>query len=184
MKTARSPDTFPSRDGSTSRSANALIAVWAWLWPVVSTGILVIIAVAPATGPQTAFSLAGLLPLLAVHYWTITGRTTYALVLAFTAGLVVDGVSGGPLGYWALVYVAAVEVAAVMAGLALDSIAAHGVALVASLAAAATVQWAVVFAYVHTAPDPWGLATATVLAAAVYPLVGIVLDAGMGRGRS
>ncbi|MDX2258895.1 MAG: rod shape-determining protein MreD [Hyphomicrobiaceae bacterium] len=65
-------------------------------------------AVVPWPGGGAAAQVfATLLPALVIHYWTLRGSDGLPVGVAFAAGLVVDVLSGGPLGFWALVYVAA-----------------------------------------------------------------------------
>ena len=167
---------------SASQSSQHVKLAWGVVWPALSVVLLVLAAVTPHhSGRTVAFSTAALFPVLAVTCWSITGRRHSMLVLAFVAGLVMDAVSTGPLGYWAVIYLAGVELAASLSDLARDSMIGHGVAVLATLTTVTALGLAIASAYERHLPDIAEAAEAAALAALCYPLLAGLLHSLLPR---
>ena len=103
------------------------------------------------------------------------------LVLAFATGLVMDALSAGPLGYWAIINLAGAELAAILSGLARDSMIGHGVAVLTTLVAVTAIGLAIVFAYERRLPDIAEATEAAALAALCYPILAGLLHSLLPR---
>ena len=80
------------------------------LVPALSVAVLVMVAVLPWGLPPDGRFVLPLLPFIAIHYWTSRHPEKLAEWVPFAAGLTVDVLSNGPLGYWSLIYLTAVRV--------------------------------------------------------------------------
>jgi cell shape-determining protein MreD len=167
------------RDGMIGSMTGQIARVWNGVWPTLSVVCVTVVAALPAANPHAPFSAAALMPGLAVHYWAIGGTKsvtkTWALTCAFGAGIAVDSLSGGPLGYWALVDLAMAEVALGAAATARTGWVAHAMTAAAALCVSAAAQGLLVLAYTKDVPDLPGLMRATLLAFLLYPLLALTL---------
>ena len=72
--------------------------------PVISVAFLTLIAVLPwGLSSENRFALP-LLPIVAIHYWSLRQSETIPEWFVFLAGLSLDILTHGPLGFWALIY--------------------------------------------------------------------------------
>jgi rod shape-determining protein MreD len=133
----------------------------------------VVVAVLP--GVPQPFSLASLLPVLVIHAWSLRGGDHIPAIAACGAGLIVDAVSNGPLGYFALLYLMTARLAAMARGLAGGGWVAHGLAVGANLAALAILQWAIVLVFELKPVGIAQLLEATAMAIVAYPLAALAL---------
>ncbi|MDZ4842008.1 MAG: hypothetical protein SH859_07685 [Hyphomicrobium aestuarii] len=101
----------------------------------------------PAGG--VAAAAAGLLPVVLIGLAARPTLTLHHLVVTCAAGLVVDCVSGGPLGQWALVYALAAALAPRLAGSGSVSRKACGLAGLVAMAAAVNAVIVVAFSIGH-----------------------------------
>lgn len=167
------------RDGMIGSMTGQIARAWNSVWPTLSVVCVTAIATLPAANPHAPFSAAALMPSLAIHYWAINGTRsvtkTWALTSAFAVGLAVDALSGGPLGYWALVDLAIAEAALRLAAIARTGWVAHGMSATAALIVGAAIQGVLVLAYTRDVPDIAGLMRATLLALLLYPALALAL---------
>lgn len=167
--------------GADDSNAEPVLAVlargWGWLWPLASVAGLVLFALAPRGEPHDPLTPAALLPLLALHYWTVRAGAAAPFILAFSAGLASDVVSHGPVGLWALVDVAAVALSAWLAPLARRGLLAHLAVAVVMLAAAGLALSLTVAAAALEAPRLAPAFMACAGAAFLYPALAAVLFA-------
>ena len=82
----------------------AFSALWHHLWPVVSLGVGVLLAAEPAT--RSPVSIVAYVPVLVIVYWQTSQAGALSAWVMFAAGLFLDCVSHGPVGYWALIFLA------------------------------------------------------------------------------
>lgn len=91
------------------------MTMFAPMVPALTVLVLVLVSVMPwGIGPGFHFALPAM-PLLAVYFWARAQSRLLPTVFVFAAGLVVDVLSYGPLGYWSLVYVAGLGLAGLSA---------------------------------------------------------------------
>jgi rod shape-determining protein MreD len=155
--------------------------LWRRVWPGVSLAIAVLIAAAP--GGQGAFPVAALVPVMVIYYWVVTGAGGLPFVLVFAAGIVLDAVSYGPFGGWALVYVAVALLAATVAEFAHVSLVHRCAMLVACLSLASLLHVGLMLVFGTELPPVREVALAVGLAGAGYwVLAGLLAVATGGPG--
>ncbi len=81
------------------------------LAPVASVALLTIAAILPWGLPVEDRFVLPLLPIVAITYWTLDRDAWLPEWVVFLAGLMLDVLTQGPLGYWALVYLVTYVVA-------------------------------------------------------------------------
>lgn len=76
---------------------------------ILALGVLALLtAAAVAPWPGAGSNLfAAMLPAAFLHYWALRRASVIPEIAVFFSGLAVDIVSGGPAGFWTLVYVSA-----------------------------------------------------------------------------
>jgi rod shape-determining protein MreD len=77
------------------------------LMPASTVGILAVLAVLPWGLPADARFVLPFLPAIAIHIWSSRHPDRLSALVPFTAGLLVDVLTNGPLGYWPLIYLGA-----------------------------------------------------------------------------
>ena len=164
----------PTADARTDPST--LAGPWAAVLPVTSLLGAQLIALQPAAG-LAAVSTAAFVPCLVMTYWTVQHPGSLSLISVFAAGLILDCVTSGPIGFLALVYVAAFELARVLRPFASGGLWRHALVLVVILAAVVGLQGLMV-ALTHLEwPSFMGSGLAAFSAVFVYPVVGVILEA-------
>ncbi len=155
-------------------NGQGLVQLAAGLLPALSLALALIVAVQP--GGTVMFSAAALAPLLVVHYWTISVPSVLPIGVVFAAGLLTDALSQGPLGFWALLYVASYELAARAAPFARIAVWRHMAALVASLLLLTLLQALIVALYTWQAPQFQEASFVALCAALTYPALMVMLS--------
>ena len=126
-------------------------------------------------GDQANFVLP-LVPLLALHYWGLRRPELIPAVLAFGTGLAVDVIMHGPVGFWALLFLAALAMARAEQEFASRSgwfgrLALTGLAL----ATIAVLEWIIGSIYYFQQLEWRVLMVAALAALAVYPVLALLL---------
>lgn len=144
--------------------------------PALSILALAVVALLPWSGGDTARFALAMMPVLAIRFWSQRHPSAVPAVLAFATGLLLDVVSFGPLGFWALIALAALGLARFEAALFPDAAAALSVtAFLLSNALLAALAWALSSIYFNRLL-PWQPPVLGALtAAAAYPLIWLVL---------
>jgi rod shape-determining protein MreD len=75
--------------------------------PIGSIAFLTVLAALPWGLPAEDRFFLPLLPVIAIHFWTLRHDAWIPEWLVFLAGLTVDVLTQGPLGYWSLIYLVA-----------------------------------------------------------------------------
>jgi rod shape-determining protein MreD len=138
---------------------------------------LLAVALVPGAVPGAA-RIAPFLPLSAVYFWSLHRPALLPSWAAFLAGLLQDILSGGPLGLFALLYLAAAELVTVQRRFLTEapfSLIWAGFALLALLLAA--VAWLLSGLALGALVPPGRLAAAAGLTAALYPVISWGLSA-------
>jgi rod shape-determining protein MreD len=91
------------------------------LMPALSVSVLTIVAILPWGLPWEDRFVLPLLPIVAIYYWTRDSDAWLPEWIIFLAGLLLDVLTQGPLGYWALVYLATYVVAVFCSRLKLET---------------------------------------------------------------
>jgi rod shape-determining protein MreD len=148
------------------------------LWPGLLVALLTVLAALPLGVESGARFLLPLLPLVAIAWVAIRAPARMPSGVAFAAGLALDVLTHGPLGYWSLVYLAGYLLATTLASSDVPSLGAAWAGLAAVLLGAAAVEWSVHSLYFvePAALRPRILAAAAALA--IAPLVVLLLRLG------
>lgn len=169
---------------------------WKWgpmpinaLLPPVSVFVTSVLVLLPwGLGDGVRFVLP-LIPLLSLHYWELRQPHAMPASVAFAAGLAHDVVMQGPVGLWALLFLAALAIARATAPFAGASGPLGRLALTAvTLAVIVAGEWAVGSIYYVRILDWRPMILAGLAALVIYPVLAIVLAAvarlaGQGRPR-
>lgn len=151
-------------------------AVWRVVWPGLSLLLAVLAAAAP--GGSGAFSIAALVPVMVIYYWVLAGPRGLPFALVFGVGLMLDAVSYGPFGAWALIYVAVALQAVTVAEFAQVGVVHRYFMLLACLGLASLLQLGLMLMFGTELPSPTAVSVGIFLAAAGYPVVAAMLRAG------
>ena len=152
-----------------------------YIAPIASLAVLVLIAALPwGLPPEDRFFLP-LLPVVAIHYWSLRHGALIPEWVVFLAGLTLDILTHGPLGYWALIYLTAHMLAVVSAPYASHGHVARLALFVFALAIVTVVAWAVSSIYFLEPADFQPYAIAAGLAGAVALLLVPMLRAADSR---
>ena len=174
----RTPSTTPHP----ATHSSVMATVFSGVWPPLLIAALVALALLPrdydASVPVTA-----LLPLLALHRWTTAARPALTAPFAILAGVSMDVLSAAPLGYWALLDLAAVALAASSAHALRHGTLPHVLLVAAHLAAIFLLQGALMFACTLSLPDIPALVRQSVGALLLYPLIVLLLPLPAQRPR-
>jgi len=138
--------------------------------------ILLIIAALPWGLPFQWRFVLPMLPYAAIHYWTVNRRGWMPAGIVFAAGLIIDIVTNGPLGFWSMIYLTGHLLAVWLSGpVSAGNAVSRWLGFVGVLAALSGLQWAAASVY-FVAWLPW---QPFVLAAAVtalfYPLLSVIM---------
>lgn len=144
--------------------------------PIVTVLLLVLISVMPwGLGPNFQFAMPAM-PFTAIHYWTRARDGHMATWMVFLAGLTVDVLSYGPLGYWALIYLSGLTLTILLQGSSSDPGSITGLASFSFVIACLLfVAWALASGYFMRRIDWSPMLWAAVLLALTYPLVHLIL---------
>lgn len=115
--------------------------------PLASLALLTLLAALPWGLPSDDRFFLPLLPVVAIHYWRLRHENLIPEWAAFVAGLTVDILTHGPLGYWSLMYLVAHVSAVFSAPLARNGTAARFGLLALALGAVAAIGWGVASIY-------------------------------------
>lgn len=119
--------------------------------------------------------LLPMLPLIVIHYWTLRRPDAVAEWMAFSAGLCLDILTGGPLGFWALIYLLGFAAAKISTGLKNDRAVAKWVLAATTLFVLSGVSWLLSSLYYFEPADWRPFLIAAVAASLLYPAIGVLL---------
>jgi len=154
------------------------------LVPALHLIIVTVLAALPWGLAADSRFLLPLLPLAVVHVWVRRRARHMTAAHAFLAGLALDVLTHGPLGYWSLIYLLGHGLSQ-WDGLAdEDSILVSWLHFALVLASTAAAAWLVSSAYFLELLDWRPLASAAAIAAALYPFIALMLSlTGIGSQR-
>jgi rod shape-determining protein MreD len=75
--------------------------------PAASIAIFAVLAVLPWALPASARFVLPFFALIAIDYWSCRSQERLSAWVPFTAGLFIDVLTDGPLGFWSLIYLCA-----------------------------------------------------------------------------
>jgi|SRR5579883_37874 rod shape-determining protein MreD len=145
------------------------------LMPLITIVICVVASLIPAHLPAlTAVTPA--FPLMAVYHWTLYRPDLLPFVAVFAAGLLLDMLTGAPLGISSLVLLLAYALVLSQRELLLmRRFTVVWIGFLVVTASAAALQWVVVSLFYGTLLDARAFLFQAVLTAAVYPVVSYLL---------
>lgn len=123
--------------------------------PFASVVLLTIAAILPWGLPVEDRFVLPLLPIVAIYYWTLDRKAWLPEWGVFLAGLMLDILSQGPLGYWALIYLVTYVAAVFASRLRLETAAARLAAFAGVIGAVTVFAWFVASLYFLQVLD-WG----------------------------
>lgn len=125
-----------------------------YIAPIVSLAILTLVAALPWGLPSQYRFFLPLLPVVAIHYWSLRHGALIPEWCVFLAGLTLDILTHGPLGYWALIYLIAHVLAVISAPYASRGHAARLALFALALIGVTVTAWAVSSIY-FLEPADW-----------------------------
>lgn len=168
--------------------------VVAYVVPFASVVILAVLAALPWGLPTEDRFFLPLLPVVAIHYWALRRREALPEWSVFCAGLLLDVFTHGPLGYWALVYLAAFTFGVLGEAAGRKSQLLRLALFAVSLAVIAALAWAIAsiyfFEFADWRPYARGAGLAALAAILIVPLLHLLdapqpqrSDTALTRGR-
>lgn len=112
---------------------------------------------------------------LVVHFWTLRSPDRVPEWIVFGAGLTLDVLTSGPLGYWSLVFLIGYVIAVLQSPWAASGKAARWLLFAAALTVLALVEWGLATLYFLEWADWHPFARATLGIGLAYPLFALVL---------
>lgn len=149
-----------------------------YLAPVSSIALLTLLAALPLSLPTDIRFFLPLLPVIAIHYWTLRHDSLLPEWLVFLFGLALDILTDGPLGYWSFIYLTTYLIALFSQPTNEQGRVARLAALLAALFAIALVAWLVAsacnLALVDWKPFAIGAGLAAMCTVILLPMLRIV----------
>jgi rod shape-determining protein MreD len=144
--------------------------------PALSVLSMAVLAVLPWGGDDAVRFAIALMPMMSIQYWAARRPGILPTTLVFAAGLFVDVMSSGPLGFWSLLALLALALGR-LEGLVTErsTPAGRAAACLCALVVLAAATWAVASVYFNHVVDWRALARGALYVAAAYPLLALVL---------
>ena len=156
--------------------------------PIGSVVLLTLLAAMPLGVPAGDRFFLPLLPVVAVHYWTLRHDAWLPEWVVFLAGLMLDILTHGPLGYWAFIYLLAHLTATLSTRLHVESTLGRLVLLGFAILLLTFVAWLVASIYFFEVLDVMPYVTGAVLASICAVLIILpvlrLLDGAAESGRA
>lgn len=153
-----------------------------FLMPVITVAALTVVAILPWGLPVDDRFVLPLLPIVVIYYWTLERDAWLPEWAIFLAGLLLDVLTHGPLGYWALVYLAAYVVAVFCSRIRIETTVGRLSLFAAAMIAVTSFAWLAASAYfielLDVGPYVRGAASAVVAAAVLTLVFGIFRKTG------
>lgn len=144
--------------------------------PALSVLVMAVLAVLPWGGDDTIRFAIAMLPMTAIQYWGARRPQLLPVTLVFTAGLLLDVMSHGPLGFWALLALFALALGRLESAVSNRSTAiGRAAAYVCAMMLLATAAWAVASVYFNHAVEWRTMASGAALTVLLYPLLALTL---------
>lgn len=119
--------------------------------------------------------LLPLVPYMLIHAWVMDRPRLMPEWFVFAIGILVDVLTHGPLGYWALVYLVGFAGAVLARNVARGGAMPRWASLAATLIVLGVVQWAVMSGFMLRRADWRPIAIATCVAIGCYPIIALLL---------
>lgn len=145
------------------------------LVPGISVAVLTVVAALPWGLPSESRFFLPLLPFTAIHIWTLRSPGQIPEWLVFLAGLAIDVLSHGPLGFWSLMLLLGRSLVLVLPPPQDWAFYGRWLHFCATLLALALAQWIVASAYFMNWIEWSPLARSAFAASFTYPLIELLL---------
>lgn len=159
------------------------MSVVMWVAPTVLMIFAVLLATAPWGPPAGAAYALPLMPYMVAHLFIARGHGFVPSPVVFGAGLAMDIATGGPLGFWALIYLSGVLVARQLPGGAGTDQMARLSGLLLIVFVLAAMQVGVASLYQLRWIDWFSVLGGTAVAGLIAAAADVVLQVGMRRER-
>lgn len=146
--------------------------------PAATVCIAALLAVLPFGADEMVRYAVSFLPLMVIQYWSARRPALVPVPLIFASGLVVDVVTHGPVGYWALLALLAASFAPIEASL-MGRSTTIGRALIfaGTMLAVAAIGWTIASIYTGISVASRPFLGAALTAMALYPAMALGLMA-------
>jgi rod shape-determining protein MreD len=148
--------------------------------PLLSVAILTLIAALPFGMPTDGRFYMPLLPYTAIHYWAVRRPGLMPEWGVFLAGLMTDVLTHGPLGFWALMFLAGLVVINASRNLPDWGALGRWAQFCVTLAVMGVCEWLVASLYFFELADWKPIVIAIGIGALSYPLLGLLLRPLLG----
>lgn len=143
-----------------------------------TSALATLLAAMPWGLPEEFRLLPPLLPFLVIHYWTMRDLQLVPEGLVFAAGIALDVLSGGPVGYWALIYLTGYALTLAISSVPLpENVVIRWLVLGFTLAVLSAAEVTLAALYFNAAADWTPPLFAALVATLIYPLVAAPLRA-------
>jgi rod shape-determining protein MreD len=151
--------------------------------PFVSVAALTLIAVLPWGLPSEDRFVLPLLPVIAIHYWGLRQPDDLPEWFVFLAGLGLDILTNGPLGYWSLIYLVSYFLGVISIPLGVRGQMTRIVLFLLALAVVTAAAWSISSIYELERADWRPYATGTAYAALASLIILPLLHAFAAGGK-
>jgi rod shape-determining protein MreD len=146
------------------------------LIPALTVIIATLIAILPFGAGDMVRTCLSFLPLMTIHYWSARRPHLVPVAVVFVVGLIIDVLTHGPVGFWALLALTAAGTAQIETAATGQSTTAGRAAVFAlTMVLAAGLCWAIASLYTGQTIDVQPFLVAALTAVALYPLMAVLL---------
>ena len=139
--------------------------------PALVTALLAMVSVLPWGLPASVRFVLPMLPLVAIFHWSLFPRRPLPSLLLFACGLLIDFATRGPLGFWALTYIACAILASVIPITAVENRLMRFAAFAGTVLLIAVAQWAIACLFFMTLLPSAPFAVAAIVLLPVYAII-------------
>jgi rod shape-determining protein MreD len=144
--------------------------------PGLSVLILAVLAVLPWGGSDSVRFAIAMLPMMAIQYWATRRPQMMPISLVFAAGLLLDVLTHGPLGFWALLALAASALGRSDGALSSRSTAlGRAVGYAFAMFALAGLAWVIASVYFNRLVDWRPMVNGAAFTVLLYPLLALLM---------
>lgn len=145
------------------------------LVPSLMIAAMALVAVLPWGISSGSRFVLPLLPIILIYEWALRGAERLPPWVPFTAGLSIDVLTAGPLGYWSLVYLIGYILAVEIGSRFMSNAANHWPGFMVVLALTVAAAWGIASLYFLELAETGGYIWAALLTLIAYPVgAGIV----------
>jgi rod shape-determining protein MreD len=146
------------------------------LLPAMTLAIAALAAILPFGAGDTVRMCLSFVPVIVAQYWSVRRPRMVPLPLIFAIGLAIDILTHGPVGFWALMMLAAAGLARLEdAWTGTSTTAGRAAVFCIAMLVVAGLAWAVASIYTGAMIDGHPMLVAALVAIAAYPLFAIML---------